>query len=343
MSVETRKDLGSVAVVIPCYRSSCSIRSVVRNVPAEVGLIVCVDDASDDHLHEVLRSIAASDPRVRIISHEKNEGVGAATISGYRIALAESARIIVKIDSDGQMNPRFIPSLVAPIIAGEADYVKGNRFFDIDQVRAMPRLRLIGNACLSFIAKLSTGYWDLLDPTNGFTAIHADVAALIPLNKLHKRYFFESDLLFRLRTFSARVVEQPIETRYSGETSHLNELDALITFPLLHARNFLKRIAYNYFLRGFDVASLSLVSGLALVMFGLGFGIHAWAESARTQVPATTGTVMLVATPLLIGFQLLLAFLQHDVAMTPRAAIHRNLSYYKVLKTPDFSSPGSAP
>ena len=191
----------------------------------------------------------------------------------------------------------------------------------------------MGNAALSFLAKLSTGYWDLFDPANGFTAIHADVAAMLPLDKLHKRYFFESDILFRLRSFGARVVEQPMAAYYGDEKSNLSELNALFTFPFLHARNLLKRIVYNYFLRGFDAASLSLIAGAVLTAFGLGVGVTAWIESAQTGIPATSGTVMLSAAPLLIGFQLLLAFLQHDVAMTPRSAIHPRLSSYTVLKS----------
>ncbi|HUS96219.1 MAG TPA: glycosyltransferase family 2 protein, partial [Hyphomicrobiaceae bacterium] len=176
-------------------------------------------------------------------------------------------------------------------------------------------------------------YWDLFEPTNGFTAIHADVAALLPLEKLHERYFFESDMLFRLGTVDARVVELPMETRYGDETSHLSEMNALLTFPLLHARNLVKRIVYNYFLRGFSIASLYLVAGSVLSIFGFIFGLFAWVESAQSGTPATSGTVMLSAMPVLIGFQLLLGFLQHDVSMTPKAPIHSRILYYTVLKT----------
>ena len=325
--------LKDVAVVIPCYRSTASIGGVVAAIPAGIGSIICVNDASDDGLAEVLRDLAERDDRLKIVTHERNKGVGAATVSGYRRAFELGAQIVVKIDSDGQMNPAFIPDFVAPILAGEADYVKGNRFFDVERVRQMPVVRLIGNAGLTFFSRASSGYWNLSDPTNGFTAIHASVARLLPLHKLHERYFFESDLLFRLNSVSAMVVEQPLEVRYGDEVSNLSVGHSLLTFPFLHLRNFTKRLFYNYFLRNFDVASLNLTAGLVLSGFGAIFGAQAWLDSLQTGTPATAGTVMLGATPVLLGLQLLLAFLQNDVARVPRTPIHGRIARLRVLIT----------
>lgn len=334
-------DLADVAVILPCYRSGASVGDVIAAIPDGVGTIICVNDASPDDLAAVLEEIAAGNPRVRVVTHDRNGGVGAATVTGYRTALETSARVLVKIDSDGQMNPRFIPNLVKPILEGEADYAKGNRFFDVDSVRAMPTVRLLGNAALSFLTKLSSGYWTLFDPTNGYTALHADVARALPLDKIHPRYFFESDILFRLNTLRARIAELPMETVYGDETSHLSEMNAALTFPLLHIRNTYKRIFYNYFLRGFSSASLSLATGMVFCLFGLIFGMTAWAESSATGIPATTGTVMLSAVPLLVGFQLLLSFLQYDVAMTPDTPIHANLAPLRMLQS-DLSDPPSS-
>jgi dolichol-phosphate mannosyltransferase len=333
MAKPAHDPLHEVAVVIPCYRSAGSIGAVVAAIPAGIGAIVCVNDASDDGLAEVLQTLAERHSRLTIVTHERNRGVGAATVSGYRRAFALGARIVVKIDSDGQMNPAFIPDFVAPILAGEADYVKGNRFFDIERVRQMPGVRLIGNAGLTFFSRASSGYWNLSDPTNGFTAIHAGVAQLLPLHKLHERFFFESDLLFRLNSVSAMVVEQPLEARYGDEVSNLSVGRALLTFPFLHLRNFTKRLFYNYFLRNFDVASLNLSAGLVLSGFGALFGAQAWLDSLRTGTPATAGTVMLGATPLLLGFQLLLAFFQNDIARTPREPIQKRIARLRVLIT----------
>ncbi len=324
--------LSTTAVVIPCYRAARTIRAVVAEVPAEITRIYCVNDASDDNLAEVLDALSQDDRRVQVLTHAVNGGVGAATVTGYRAAIEGGAQIIVKLDSDGQMDPRLIPALIEPILRGEADYVKGNRFFDIQSVQKMPKMRLIGNAGLSFLSKLSSGLWHLFDPTNGFTAIHAEVAAILPLDKLHKRYFFESDMLFRLGTVRAAVCDVPMEAVYGDEKSNLSEMDALLKFPGLHLRNLGKRVIYNYFLRDFSTASLSLLAGVVLLMGGGLFGIAHWIESARTGIPATAGTVMLSAFPVLIGVQLLLNFLGYDVTASQRPALYPQIQRVRVLR-----------
>lgn len=334
MKLEVGPDTGEprVFVVIPCYRAAQSIKAVVAEVPEIVSRIYCVNDASDDALAEVLAELAEQNPLLTVLTHSENQGVGGATITGYRAAIVDGADIIVKLDSDGQMDPRLIPALINPIVEGQADYVKGNRFFDVESVRAMPVGRLIGNAGLSFFSKLSTGYWHLFDPTNGFTAIHADVARILPLDKLNKRYFFESDMLFRLGTMRAAAIDVPMEAVYGDEVSNLRELDALLKFPALHLRNFWKRIIYNFFLRDFSTASLNLLAGLMLSIFGLVIGVTAWIHSARAGVPATAGTVMLSAFPLLVGVQLLLSFLSHDVSNSERPALHPRIGRVRKLK-----------
>ena len=326
------KPAAAVAVVIPCYRVARSIAAVIERVGPEVRWIFCVDDGCRDGSGAAIEAAARRDPRVQLLRHDRNRGVGAATCTGYRAAVAAGAEVIVKLDGDGQMDPGLIASFVEPIARGEADYVKGNRFFSAETVRRMRAVRLVGNAGLSFMTKLSTGYWDLFDPTNGYTAIAGSLAAAMPLDKLHPRYFFESDMLFRLATFRARVIELPLVARYGDETSHLGVWRALFTFPFLHLRNGVKRVLYGYFLRGFSLASLNLVLGLLLVGFGAGFGAVKWAEVAAAGQPATAGTVMLSALPILIGLQMLLSFLSHDIAMVPREAIHRRLHAIQVLE-----------
>lgn len=189
-----------VAVVIPCYRVVRHIGSVLARIGPEVAAIYCVDDGCPEGSGMVAAEAAADDPRIHVVRHSQNGGVGAAVMTGYRQALADGADVIVKLDGDGQMAPEDIGTLIEPIIRGEADYVKGNRFFDLETLRAMPWVRLIGNAGLSFLSKASSGYWNLFDPTNGFTAIHAHAARMLPWNKLSRRFFFESDMLFRLNT-----------------------------------------------------------------------------------------------------------------------------------------------
>lgn len=208
-------------------------------------------------------------------------------------------------------------------MTGEVDYTKGNRFYDLEEIRAMPRVRLFGNAVLSLMSKLSTGYWDLFDPTNGYTAIHADVARHLPFAKISKRYFFETDMLFRLNTLRAVVVDVPMSAKYGEEVSNLKISKIIGEFLFKHVRNLFKRIFYNYYLRDMSLASLELPLGLLLLMFGTGFGGYNWYESAHLNVVTPAGTVMLAALPILMGMQLVLAFLGNDIGSVPRRPRHK--------------------
>jgi hypothetical protein len=219
------------------------------------------------------------------------------------------------------MDPRLIPDFTAPILAGEADYAKGNRFFDLEELRAMPKVRLFGNAVLSLMTKLSSGYWDLFDPTNGFTAIHADVARHLPFAKISNRYFFETDILFRLNILRAVVVDVPMDAKYCDEVSNLKISKIMGEFLVKHARNFAKRIFYNYYLRDLSLASIELPLGLLLFMFGVVFGGWHWFHAFREGTFASAGTVMLSALPTLMGLQLVLAFLAFDIASVPRRVL----------------------
>ena len=309
-----------VAVVIPSYRVCAHILDVLAHIGPEVDAIYVVDDACPENSGRYVEE-NANDPRVKVLRNAVNLGVGGATLTGMRQAAVDGAEVVVKIDGDGQMDPALIPSFVGVIVSGEADYAKGNRFFDPDGVAAMPAARLIGNAGLSFLAKISTGYWNCFDPTNGYVAIHASLIAFLPLKKIAKRYFFESDMLFRLGLIGARVVDVPMHSYYGDEKSGLNPWREIPRFAAAHSRNFVKRIFYNYFLRDFSVASIELVLGFALVAFGISWGLSHWGFDA----PATAGTVMVSALPLLVGVQFLISFLNYDILSTPRLALHPRL------------------
>jgi len=318
----------TVAVVIPSYRVRSTIRGVIDGVPASVETIYVIDDACPEKTGKyVIDNI--TDERVKVIFHENNKGVGGAVKTGYKAAFADGADIVVKMDGDGQMDPIYLESLIAPVLSGQADYTKGNRFFDLQTLSSMPTIRLIGNAVLSFMNKLSTGYWDIFDPTNGYTAIHRNLISIIPWQKVSDRYFFESDLLFRLNTFRAVVKDVPMSAKYGEENSSLRISRIIGEFLYKHKRNMLKRIFYNYFLRDFSVATLNLLIGSLLIIGGLIFGLYSWYISAVTGVPQTAGTVMLAALPILLGIQLMLAFLSYDILSTPKTAVQ---SYFDNTK-----------
>jgi glycosyltransferase involved in cell wall biosynthesis len=318
----------SVGVVIPAYKVRNHILDIISRIGQEVTSIIVIDDKCPDGSGQFVLD-NCRDPRVVVCFHEQNKGVGGAVITGYRSAIERNLDIVVKVDGDGQMPPEMIETIIAPILSGEADYVKGNRFFNPEDVRAMPHIRLVGNAALSFLTKMSSGYWSVFDPTNGFTAIHASLLPVLGLNKIAERYFFETDMLFRLSLIRGRVIDVPMTALYGDEESNLKIRNVFLEFLLGNIRNAFKRIFYSYFLRNFSIASAYLVVGLCLMFFGLVFGSVNWAHSVRTGVAASSGTVMLAAMPLLIGLQLLLNFMAFDVSAEPSSPIHPRLTRLK--------------
>jgi dolichol-phosphate mannosyltransferase len=320
-----------VAVVIPSYKVRLHILDVIARIGPEVARIYVVDDCCPDGSGNFVHD-NCHDPRVTVIFNQQNQGVGGAVMAGYAAAIADGMDVIVKIDGDGQMDPALIPNFVRPILAGRADYTKGNRFFDLEEVRSMPAIRLFGNAVLSFMTKLSSGYWELFDPTNGYTAIHSSVARLLPFNKISRRYFFETDILFRLNTVKAVVMDIPMAAKYGDETSNLKISKIIGEFLFKHMRNCLKRVGYNYYLRDMSVASLELPVGLVMVVAGALFGIVHWIESIRSGIPTPAGTVMLSALPIIMGVQFVLAFIGHDIAAAPKETLHLKVSKFLILK-----------
>lgn len=312
----------SIAVVIPCYRVSGQVLDVLRRIGPEVSRIYAVDDACPEHSGDVVVR-ECTDPRVTVLRHERNRGVGGAVVTGYRAALADGVDIVVKVDGDGQMDPAFLPTLVRAIVAGRADYTKGNRFYDLELLRGMPKVRLFGNAMLSLVSKVASGYWDVMDPTNGYTAIHRKALSLLPLDKLDERYFFESDMLFRLSTVRAVVRDVPMAARYEGEPSSLRIGRVAVSFPQKYLRCAAKRLFYSYYLRDFNAASLQFLLAVLLGGAGLAFGVVKWIQSNMTGVPATPGTVMLAALPTLVAIQLLLSALHYDIGNVPRDPLQR--------------------
>lgn len=307
-------------MVIPSYKVRSHILGVLAGIGPEVEHIFVVDDGCPEGSGTYVLA-ECRDRRVVVLVHTQNQGVGGAVITGYQHAFTAGADVIVKLDGDGQMDPALIPQFVKPIIDGRADYVKGNRFFNIEDVRKMPKLRLIGNAALSFMTKMSSGYWNIFDPTNGYTAISAALLPHLPLSKVRRRYFFESDLLFRLGTLQALVLDLPMTAVYEDEQSSLKIRRVFLQFLGGNIRNFCKRIFYTYFLRGFSIASIELLTGLAFLLFGVIFGVRGWTTSLATGNAAPTGTVMLAALPIILGVQLLLSFLAFDIATMPTSAI----------------------
>ncbi len=313
-----------IGVVIPCYKVQHQILDVISRIDNSVDKIIVVDDACPFSTGDLVIQ-SCNDPRIIVIKNIQNQGVGGAVIAGYKKALEHQIDIIVKIDGDGQMKPELVANFIRPIANGEADYTKGNRFYSLEKLKGMPASRVIGNAALSLITKFSSGYWNIFDPTNGYTAINSKVVDLLPLEKISRRYFFESDMLFRLNIIRAVVQDIPMQAVYQDEKSNLKIHQIFFPFLFSNCKNFFKRIFYNYYLRDMSIASIELPLGIFFLLFGIAFGAHKWIESTVSQVPATAGSVMLSALPILMGVQLILAFLSSDISSTPNAVIHKKL------------------
>ncbi len=302
-----------IAVCIPAYKVKNHIVETVRSIPNTIEAIYVVDDCCPEQSGQHLKS-ELQDPRVKVLFHEVNRGVGGAMITAYKEFLKDDkASVAVKMDGDGQMDPDLIQGLVQPILEKKADYTKGNRFFQIGGLAKMPKIRLFGNSMLSLINKFVNGHWHVMDPTNGFTAIHIDTLRTVELDKIDQRYFFESDMLFRLGIIKARVLDMAMKAKYEDEESSLSISRVLFSFPPKYINRFFKRIFYCYFLRDFNAGTIQLVTGIILFLFGVIFGGLNWLESIQLGQEASAGTIMLAALPTILGFQLLLGFLNYDI------------------------------
>jgi glycosyltransferase involved in cell wall biosynthesis len=306
---------------MPAFKSNDHILEVLSRMPDTVSKVIVVDDACPNGTGKLVQT-ELKDKRVEVVFNEKNLGVGGAVIVGLRKALETEAEIILKIDSDGQMNPEDIPRLIQPIVNAEADYSKGNRFNSLDDLQEMPKSRVFGNAVLSLMSKLSTGYWSITDPTNGFFAISRGALDKINLGKLRQRWFFESDILFRLSIIRAVVADVPIRAKYANEKSNLKIRKVIFEFINRHNINVLKRLFYVYYLREWSVASFELPAGLILTLGGVIAGVNFWNQASVLGQAATVGQVMLAVLPIILGFQLLLSVLSLDVANEPKRPLY---------------------
>jgi glycosyltransferase involved in cell wall biosynthesis len=305
-----------VHVVIPAYNVADRIAAVLKAVPDFVDAIRVVDDGSRDGTADA--ALAVADPRVRVVRHATNQGVGAAMVSGFRDALMDGDDgIVVKMDGDGQMDPAMLPRLLDPIVDGRCGYAKGNRFLFARELAVMPRHRLVGNFVLTFLTKLASGYWHVFDPQNGYLAIAAPVLRLLDFDRLSRRWFFENDMLINLNVFNVPVADVPMPSRYGDERSSMSIGRVLVSFPYHLFRGYWSRFYRKYVLRDFSPIALFMLTGLPLVVFGILLGGYTWFQSWRLNRFASTGTVMLSVLPFIVGFQLVLQALVLEMRDSP--------------------------
>lgn len=312
-----------VAIVIPYYNASEKIIEVIKKIPDFINYLIVVDDCGNQPLPKdaILLNINNYTQTI-FLKNECNLGVGGATKSGFSKALELNLDIVIKVDADDQMDLKYLPFLIEPIVSKKADYVKGNRFRDFKALKRMPIVRRFGNLVLSFMIKISTGYWNVFDPTNGYFAVKVTDLKQLDFTKLSNRYFFETSLIAELYYLDARIMDLTMPALYSDEKSSMKVWQMPMIFSWNLLKLFIKRILKKYFLFDFNIGSLYILTGLPLFLFGVFYGIYKWIYYSTLNVLAPTGTIMLVTLSIILGFQLLLQAIQYDIINSPK--LHRH-------------------
>jgi glycosyltransferase involved in cell wall biosynthesis len=301
----------SVAVVVPAFREEALIATTLGGIPGFVDRVYVVDDASDDATSE--RARAFGDGRVVVLRHERNLGVGAAIVTGYRRALADGCEIVSVMAADNQMDPADLERLVRPVARGEVDYAKANRLFTGEAWRVIPRHRYVGNAILSLLTKIASGYWHVADSQSGYTAISRSMLEQLDLGRIYRGYGFPNDMLVHLNVWNARVRDFPARPVYGvGERSGIRIRRVVPRISWLLFKGFLWRLREKYVIRDFHPLVFFYALGFVMTVAGLALGI---AETALRIAgnAVTAGSIVLVALLLIAGSQFTLFAMWFDM------------------------------
>jgi len=241
-----------ICTVVPAYNEETQIANVILTMPTIVDYIVIVNDKSTDRTSEVINSMLKNHPSVVLVEHEKNQGVGGAIATGYKWCRDNNIDVAVVMAGDGQMNPSDLPALLNPVVDGEVDYSKGNRLFTGEAYKKIPKVRYFGNAVLSMLTKIASGYWHVADSQTGYTALNAKGLKLIDWDQMYKRYGQPNDLLVKLNVWDLKVRDVPVEPVYNvGEKSGIQLRKVIFTIPMLLLRLFFWRMKEKYMIRNF--------------------------------------------------------------------------------------------
>jgi glycosyltransferase involved in cell wall biosynthesis len=301
----------TVAVVVPAYNEERLIAETIAGVPEFVDRIFVVDDSSRDTTVE--RAREAGDPRVEVLVHEKNQGVGAAIVTGYKRALAERFDVTAVMAGDNQMDPAELESLAAPVARGELDYAKANRLFTGQAWQQIPRYRYLGNAVLSLFTKIASGYWHVADSQAGYTALGLPMLELLDLDRIYKSYGFPNDMLVHLNVWNARVRDIPSRPIYGvGEKSGIKVRKVVPRISWLLVKGFFWRMREKYVIRDFHPLVFFYMLGFVMTFLGLALGIFETVlRFMGNGIPVAT--IVLVALLLISGSQFVLFGMWFDM------------------------------
>jgi glycosyltransferase involved in cell wall biosynthesis len=292
-----------VAVVVPAYNEQDLLEATLANIPEFVDRVFVVDDASQDATVGRAHIAAAGDSRIVVIVHERNGGVGAAVVTGYKRAVEEGMDVVCVMNADNQMDPAELAELAAPVARGELDYAKANRLFTGQAWELIPHYRYLGNAVLSLLTKIASGYWHVADSQAGYTAIGRSTLEKLDLDSLYKRYGFPNDMLVRLNVWNARVRDIPSRPIYGvGERSGIRLRKVIPKISWLLMKGFWWRMWHKYVIRDFHPLVFFYVFGAVSGLAGFILGAYQIVLRIFVGRP-TAGSVVLVA--LLLQFGLL--------------------------------------
>jgi glycosyltransferase involved in cell wall biosynthesis len=264
-----------IAVIVPAYNEEKLIGKVLQTTPTFVDHIVVVDDASSDRTGEVVKAHQEEDSRIIYLRHPRNEGVGGAIVTGYKWARDNGISISVVMAGDAQMDPRDLPNLLDPVVDGEVDYSKGNRLFTGKAWKVIPKTRYLGNAVLSFLTKIASGYWHVADSQSGYGAVNSEVLKTIDLDSVYRRYGMPNDFLVRLNVYHFRVRDVSVNPVYGiGERSGIKISRVIFTLSFLLLKLFLWRLKEKYIIRDFHPLVLFYLLGFVLTPIGFVFGCY---------------------------------------------------------------------
>jgi glycosyltransferase involved in cell wall biosynthesis len=300
-----------VAVVVPAHDEEKLIAETIRSIPEFVDRVIVVDDASRDGTVAAVRGL--SDPRVEMIEHDRNRGVGAAILTGYKRALEERIDVTAVMAADAQMDPNDLETLVAPVARREVDYAKANRLFTGQAWEVIPRYRYLGNAFLSLMTKIASGYWHVADSQSGYTAISLEMLELLDLDRIYPRYGFPNDMLVHLNVWNARVRDYPSRPIYGvGERSGIRLRKVVPTISWLLIKGFFWRMREKYVIRDFHPLVFFYLLGFVMGILGLALGIaEVVLRILGNQI--TAATVVLIALLLIFGSQFTLFAMWFDM------------------------------
>jgi len=265
----------TIAVIIPAFNEEKLIGKVLESMPGFVDHIVVVDDASRDRTGEITQTYQKGERRITYIRHPKNKGVGGSIVTGYKWARDRGVDISVVMAGDAQMDPEDLPALLDPVAEGRVDYSKGNRLFTGKAWRVIPKTRYLGNAVLSFLTKIASGYWHVADSQSGYGAVALEVLKTLDLENIYPRYGMPNDFLVRLNVYQFRVADVPVNPIYGvGEESGIKIYRVVFTLSILLMRLFLWRLKEKYVIRDFHPLVLFYLMGFILTPIGVGFGCY---------------------------------------------------------------------